>query len=323
MLYVMHSLFQEFEFTYADGELFYDRAGMLVRRLQSIYPDLQTKETKLTQRDFSSQAWNLQLFFGIAVSRLQAFSLDNAAFAEQASGFFQKITETFEISEVRSFYYRQIMGVPCSSYEQAQELMWPLIDETQKKRLLEAAPKAAWNSFSANCTIGNLDFDSEIKIMNLIPESGIRVGAHLADKMHQIIIPNVDVKNASLEEVMEYLRLKSIELDPAGSGVRLALSDQLPAFTAALSLDLKNIPLWEAVRHLCELTGLHSKLTPDRVLLCSPSEGAELPYVTFHLQVDGRLPISAAEFDPAAFINNVRENQSRDLLSKLAPHLAP
>src|SRR5437867_7051139 len=68
---VMIPLFQLFEFSYPDGLLFYDRSGTLSRRLQEGFPGLVFKSASVDQRDFVLPAEDLDLFFGIALSRIQ------------------------------------------------------------------------------------------------------------------------------------------------------------------------------------------------------------------------------------------------------------
>ena len=49
--------------------------------------------------------------------------------------------------------------------------------------------------------------------------------------------------------------------------------------------------------------------------------GQAVPHITFQFDVRGLVPVDVASFDAEGFIKNVRDNQSQEILSKLAPHL--
>jgi hypothetical protein len=61
----------------------------------------------------------------------------------------------------------------------------------------------------------------------------------------------------------------------------------------------------------------HAKALP-----AGATPGQQLPHITLHLDMRGLVPIDVAEFDAKAFIENVRENHTSEILAKLAPHLA-
>jgi hypothetical protein len=72
----------------------------------------------------------------------------------------------------------------------------------------------------------------------------------------QIIIPNVEFKQASLAEAIDFLRAKSKQVDPQKQGVNIILNPQAKLSNAKLTLDLKDIPLTEAMRYVTELAGM-------------------------------------------------------------------
>src|ERR1019366_3289040 len=90
---VMIPLFQLFEFSYLDGLLFYDRSGALSRRLQEQFPGLAFKTSSLDQRDFVLPAEDLDLYFGIALSRIQTLAPGQQEFPSTAARFLQIVTE--------------------------------------------------------------------------------------------------------------------------------------------------------------------------------------------------------------------------------------
>ncbi len=98
----------------------------------------------------------------------------------------------------------------------------------------------------------------------------------IARKLREIIIPTLAFENTSFEEVIDFLRVRCRELDnnendPANKGVNfvvvrsreLAKAAPIPEGTPDKgtkdlqieSLRLHNIPLGEALKHICEATG--------------------------------------------------------------------
>lgn len=98
----------------------------------------------------------------------------------------------------------------------------------------------------------------------------------IARKLREIIIPVIDFENTTLEEAVDFLRLRCIELD-ANEAVAtkkglnfvmvplkdLVLVDPLAAGTPKTgigglrisSLKLRNIPIGEALKYICQATG--------------------------------------------------------------------
>ena len=98
----------------------------------------------------------------------------------------------------------------------------------------------------------------------------------IARKLREIIIPRLDFENTSLEEAIDFLRVRCSELDinepdPAKKGLSfvvvnsrdIAKAVPIPEGTPDTgtkelqieSLRLRNIPLGEALKHICEATG--------------------------------------------------------------------
>lgn len=99
----------------------------------------------------------------------------------------------------------------------------------------------------------------------------------LASKMEKLIFPRIQFQNATLEEAVEYLIVKSRDLDaPEERGIRwgvmIIVADVASTRSnAALSLDLKDVPMIEALRFIAELSGMKLKIEPQVVLLIPAS----------------------------------------------------
>ena len=100
---------------------------------------------------------------------------------------------------------------------------------------------------------------------------------HLASKMEKLIFPQIQFQNATLEEAVEYMIVKSRDLDVTEeTGIRWGVTIIVAEVTArqsnaALSLDLKDVPMMEALRYIAELSGMKLKIEPQVVLLTPSS----------------------------------------------------
>ncbi len=104
-------------------------------------------------------------------------------------------------------------------------------------------------------------------------------GAYLTEKMNKIIFPTVQFHDATLEEAIEYLRVKSRDLDtftdasdPKGVSLILRTGDK-PSNTR-ISLDLKEVPMSEALRYVTELAGMKYKVEPHALVIMPLTEYA-------------------------------------------------
>lgn len=100
---------------------------------------------------------------------------------------------------------------------------------------------------------------------------------YLSQKMQKIVFPQVQFSGASIEEAVEFLRVKSrdldvFETDPARKGVNIILKPGESAPTASISLDLKDVPMQEALRYVTELAGMKYKVEPFAVLIVPVTE---------------------------------------------------
>ena len=120
-------------------------------------------------------------------------------------------------------------------------------------------------------------------------------------KLNNIILDNIDLSDATIREVVDFLKQKSRQLDnstddPAKKGVNIVLKipASLPIVESALPGDatdattgtqvtestkitiaLRNVPLIEAIRYLTELSGLKYKVEPFAVSIVPVSENTD------------------------------------------------
>jgi tetratricopeptide (TPR) repeat protein len=107
--------------------------------------------------------------------------------------------------------------------------------------------------------------------------SGRSAGAYYAEKMNKIIFPQVQFKGASVEEAVEFLRIKSrdydtVEKDPSKRGVNLLMKPGLAPTRALITLDLKDVPMVEALKKITELGGMAYHIEAFAVVVAPLSE---------------------------------------------------
>ncbi len=98
----------------------------------------------------------------------------------------------------------------------------------------------------------------------------------LQKKLDEIILPIVQFRNATIEEAVEYLRVKSCDFDketvsPVFGGVSFVLNKD-KAVKTSISLDLKDIPLGVALRYCVEAAGLKYRVDARAVMIAASLE---------------------------------------------------
>ncbi len=85
----------------------------------------------------------------------------------------------------------------------------------------------------------------------------------------QIIIPEIKFQGASLEEAVEFIRIKGREFDPAKKGVNIILKKGAKTPEATITLDLKDVPLSVALGYVAELAN-HTLTTDPQAYILRP-----------------------------------------------------
>ncbi|MBX7212316.1 MAG: hypothetical protein K1X78_28670 [Verrucomicrobiaceae bacterium] len=105
----------------------------------------------------------------------------------------------------------------------------------------------------------------------------------LRERMDKIILPRVSMTGATLEEAIEFLRIQGRDLDTTGSntverGVNFVINQGGTPNSAQITLDLKDVPLSEALRYLTELAGMKYKIEPNAVVIVPLSDTTSEQY---------------------------------------------
>lgn len=134
---------------------------------------------------------------------------------------------------------------------------------------------------------------------------------YLTEKLRRIVIPRIDFEDVSLEEAIDFLRarsmeLDSLELDPAKKGINILCRGPAASSARIGQLKLRNIPIAEAIRYLCDATKMRFRVDDYAVTLVPQTEtGEDLFTRSFTVPPDFQsklmgADLGSAEADPFA-----------------------
>ena len=131
---------------------------------------------------------------------------------------------------------------------------------------------------------------------------------YITEKLKRIIIPKIDFEDTTVEEAIDFLRMRAAELDtteldparkgvnfvirrpraaaaaaapavdaglPAGGGDALPLAASDPGTLRVRELRIRNVPLAVALKYICDQTKLRTKVDDFAVTLVPLTEGGE------------------------------------------------
>jgi len=108
------------------------------------------------------------------------------------------------------------------------------------------------------------------------PEGGEGVArsgrAQVEKKLRGLRIAHVDFSGAGLDEVMEYLRVTSRNVDPTGRGIDIIVHLDAEARGRQISLNLNNVPLEDLLRYVTEMAGVTYRVEANAVMIVSLTE---------------------------------------------------
>ncbi|SKA94465.1 general secretion pathway protein D [Prosthecobacter debontii] len=97
----------------------------------------------------------------------------------------------------------------------------------------------------------------------------------IQEKLRTLRISQIDFSGAALNEVMEYLRVRSRDLDPTGKGVDFVFSQSSDVSTPLISLNLRDVPIEEVLRYVTKIAGLTYRVEDYAVRLLSATQDSE------------------------------------------------
>lgn len=160
------------------------------------------------------------------------------------------------------------------------------------------------------------------------PAEALARVAYITNKLRTIVIPMIDFEDVSVEEALDFLRLRAVqldtaELDPAKKGVNFVIQrpaaspapaagtppvDKLPDAVAdpgsirITELRLRNVPLAVALKYICDSARLRFKVDDFAVTLVHVNAPEDIFTRTFRVPLDfaAQLNSGKAPADPAA-----------------------
>ncbi|MFZ4764237.1 MAG: Amuc_1098 family type IV pilus outer membrane protein [Roseimicrobium sp.] len=121
-------------------------------------------------------------------------------------------------------------------------------------------------------------------------------------KLRSIVLPIVDFQNVSLQEAVEFLRIRSRDLDPAKKGVDFVLRVSPEVGAQPLNLNMFAVPMEEVLRYLTEMSGTVYRVEEFAVTISSRVEASTvLTTRSYRVPPDflQNAPASAAPSTPA------------------------
>ena len=96
----------------------------------------------------------------------------------------------------------------------------------------------------------------------------------VVQKLRTLIVGHVDFNSATIDEVVEYMRVTSRNIDPEGRGVDFIVNLEPEARNKPLSLNLTNIPLEELLRYVTQAANAAYRVEATAVIIGSLTEHA-------------------------------------------------
>ncbi len=98
----------------------------------------------------------------------------------------------------------------------------------------------------------------------------------LEEKLKSIIFPSVEFSSATVEEAIDFIRIKSRDYDTSESdsskkGVNIIVTRMDPPNRAQLTMSLKNVPMKELLNYVTELANLTFRVEPFAVVITPQS----------------------------------------------------
>jgi general secretion pathway protein D len=94
----------------------------------------------------------------------------------------------------------------------------------------------------------------------------------IIERLRTTVIPKLDFSGASLDEVVEYLRIRSRDLDPKGRGVDFVLNLPADSRSRLINLSLEQVPLEDVLRYVTQMAGAAYRVEERAVTIVSLTE---------------------------------------------------
>lgn len=93
----------------------------------------------------------------------------------------------------------------------------------------------------------------------------------------RIVIPKIEFRDATIQEAVEFLRVKTLELSAPGKAIDIVLAEPPGGKDRRVTIALRNVPLTEAARYLSSLVDLPVKFAPGVITIGTLGDGSAKP----------------------------------------------
>jgi general secretion pathway protein D len=216
------------------------------------------------------------------------------AASEHETGMYDKALETYEdVLRIDPTNTAARRGMETVERERARYLQSAA--DHQRSRMLNEV-SSLWENKPASRQVQAMAADASLANASLMSARDRK--ETLTRKLRDIKIQRIDFTGASLEEVIEYLRVRSRDVDPEGKGVDFVLSLGESAPSRQISLNLVDVPVEEVLRYATEIAGVAFRVEEFAVRIVPLTDTNEtLISKTYRVPPDF---ISAAPMDAAA-----------------------
>jgi general secretion pathway protein D len=97
----------------------------------------------------------------------------------------------------------------------------------------------------------------------------------LRKRMSEIIIPVIEMENATVRELIDYLRQQAKARDIDGDGINLFVQASKERLDRTVTVSFRNIPLRDALDSICSGSGLYHKVEGHVVLVKDKTERSQ------------------------------------------------
>lgn len=162
------------------------------------------------------------------------------------------------------------------------------------------------------------DLEDQYSEMSYGAAGDVEGVAYITQKLKRIIIPRIDFEDTTVEDAIDFLRLRSSELDtaeidPSRKGINMVIrrprdvdSTKDPGQLRIRELRLKNVPLAMALKYICDQTKLRYKVDDFAVTLVPQTESGEDIFTrTFRVPPDFVDSLSAGATDAGRPIKDI------------------
>ena len=167
--------------------------------------------------------------------------------------------------EVRAEPHALILGVPPPAASGQ-----PIVEVTAQSATFDQKANTAVFSGDASAKVQRPGQDplvleaDNLRVVGITP-AAVESAAH--KKAATILIPKLELREASVTEAVDFLRTKAHELDPEKTGVNIILKATGTPAEARITLALTNMPLSEALRYVADLANLKLSTEPNAFVL--------------------------------------------------------